>query len=360
MTTLPDAGKMYQALLKKDAAYEGLFFVGVKTTGVFCRPTCHARKPKRENVEFFPSIREALQFGYRPCRLCHPLELKGDVPEWLRPLLKEVEGDPDIKLQNHHLRERGLSPERVRRWFQKNHGVTFQAYLRMVRIGRAFGRIRQGDKVIEAAFDTGYESLSGFTDSFKKAVGFSPKEGRIRPLLVITRVLTPLGPMLAGATDAGLCLFEFVDRPMLPTQLKRIRHFFKTEPVPGTHPHLDAIQRQMAEYFEGKRTEFDVPLDVRGTPFQMKVWEGLLRIPYGALRSYGEQAALLGAPKSVRAVAKANGDNRIAIIIPCHRVVGSDGKLTGYGGGLWRKKYLLDLEARTLGARDLKLRKEES
>ena len=344
ITNLPDADTLYQALLRKDAGFEGLFFVGVRTTGVFCRPTCTARKPKKENVEFFPSAREALQYGYRPCRLCRPLGLKGEVPQWLRPLLEEIEGNPEVKLTNPHLKNRGLEPARVRRWFQKNHGMTFQTYLRTLKIGQAFGRIRQGDKVIDAAFDTGYGSLSGFAGSFKKTTGFSPRTSRTRPLVIVTRILTPLGPMLAGATDDGVCLLEFVDRRMLPTQLKRLKFYLKTEPVPGTHPHLDALQKQVAEYFEGTRRSFDLPLVLAGTPFQKKVWEGLTEIPYGVVRSYAEQAARLGVPKAVRAVAKSNGDNRISILVPCHRVVGSNGALTGYGGGLWRKKYLLDLE----------------
>lgn len=346
---LPDSETLYRALLRRDASFEGLFVVGVKTTGVFCRSTCTARKPKRENVEFFPSPREALQYGYRPCRLCRPLDMKGDAPTWLKPLLESIEADPDLRLPAGELRRRGLEPARVRRWFQRNHGMSFAAWLRALRVGRAFGRIRQGDKVVDTAFDTGYESLSGFTESFKKTTGFPPSAGRTRPLLLMARVLTPFGPMLAGAVDEGICLFEFADRRMLPTQMKRLRRHFNTEPVIGTHPHLDALQKQIGEYFEGRRTAFDVPLAPRGTPFQMEVWEGLRSIPYGATRSYAEQAARLGMPKAVRAVAKANGDNAIAILIPCHRVVGSDGRLTGYGGGLWRKKYLLDLEQKHKG-----------
>ena len=346
---LPDAETMYRALLRRDASYEGLFVVAVKTTGVFCRSTCTARKPKRENVEFFPSPREALQYGYRPCRLCRPLEMKGAAPGWLGPLLEEIEANPDLRLPAGELRRRGLEPGRVRRWFQRHFGMSFAAWLRALRVGRAFGRIRRGDKVIDAAFDTGYESLSGFTESFKRTTGFPPSDGRTRSLLVMTRILTPFGPMVAGAVEGGICLFEFADRRMLATQMKRLRRHFDTEPVLGTHPLLDQLRKEIAEYFDGTRTRFDVPLAPRGTPFQMKVWEGLRTIPYGTVRSYAEQAERLGMPKAVRAVAKANGDNGIAILIPCHRVVGSDGKLTGYGGGLWRKKYLLDLEQKHKG-----------
>ncbi|NIW78671.1 MAG: helix-turn-helix domain-containing protein, partial [Calditrichae bacterium] len=169
--TLPDEKTMYTALLNKDSNFEGIFFVGVKTTGIFCRPTCRARKPRQENVEFFYSTREALIHSYRPCKICNPLGFKGDVPRWLKPVLEEIQDNPAIRLKDSDLRARGIDPNRIRRWFKQNHGMTFQAYLRLIRIGNAFGKIKNGDKVIEAAFDSAYESLSGFTYSFKKSTG---------------------------------------------------------------------------------------------------------------------------------------------------------------------------------------------
>lgn len=345
---LPDQDKMYQALMNRDSSYEGIFVVAVKTTGIFCRPTCTARKPKKENVEFYASAREALHQGYRPCRICHPMGYQGEIPAWLKPLMEVIHSAPGIRLRDYDLRKRGIDPHRARRWFKRHHGMTFQAYLRTLRIGQAFGRIQYGDKVIEAAFDSGYESLSGFTESFKKTTGFSPNKSPDRTLVTVTRILTPLGPMLAGATDQGICLFEFVDRRMLETQLNRLKKRLKAELVPGNHPHFEKLNTQIEEYFAGTRLEFDVPLVLPGTPFQQQVWDILRTIPYGNTRSYQQQAELLGNPQAVRAVARANGDNRIAIIIPCHRVVGKNGKLTGYGGGLWRKKYLLDLERRNV------------
>jgi AraC family transcriptional regulator of adaptative response/methylated-DNA-[protein]-cysteine methyltransferase len=344
---LPDAETLYRALLRKDPSYEGIFVVGVRTTGVFCRPTCKARKPKKENVEFFTSPREALLNGYRPCKLCRPLAHRGELPEWLRPVIDEVDADPDARLRDRDLKARGVDPNRVRRWFKEHHGMTFHAYLRTLRIGRAFGRIRHGDKVIEAAFDSGYESLSGFADTFKKTTGFSPSKSGHGVLITVTRILTPLGPMLAGADDDGICLLEFVDRRMIETQIATLKKLLNAEMVPGSNPHFEALSRQIGEYFAGTRREFGLSLVLKGTPFQEEVWNGLLEIPYGTTRSYQEQADLLGKPRAVRAVARANGENRIAIIVPCHRVVGKDGKLRGYGGGLWRKRYLLDHEALT-------------
>lgn len=341
---LPDRKTMYSALLNKDSSFEGIFFVGVKTTGIFCRPTCTARKPKPENVDFFSTVKEALQYGYRPCKVCNPLQLNGEAPIWLKSLLKEIEEKQISRITNSYLKERNIDPARVRRWFKKNHGMTFQTYLRLLRVNKAFGQIKYGDKVLESAFDTGYESLSGFAEAFKKTTGFSPSKSKKKNIISVTRVLTPLGPMLAGATEEGICLLEFVDRRMLETQIKRLKKIFDAEFIPGENKYFDELNKQLTEYFEGKRKEFNLPLLLNGTDFQQKVWKELQKIPFGSTRSYQEQAVALDNPKAVRAVAKANGDNRISIIIPCHRVIGKNGQLVGYGGGMWRKRFLLNLE----------------
>jgi AraC family transcriptional regulator of adaptative response/methylated-DNA-[protein]-cysteine methyltransferase len=341
---LPDNETMYQALLNKDSQFEGVFFVGVKTTGIFCRPTCHARKPKRENVEFFNNVRQALAHGYRPCKLCRPVKLAGTPPEWLQPLLDEIEAAPLNRIKDSDLRQRGLKPEKVRRWFKANHGMTFQAYLRSIRINHAFGRIQYGETVTDNAFNAGYQSLSGFSDSFKKVTGISPNKSANHQIINITRILTPLGPMLAGAARDGICLLEFSDRRMLETQFSRLRKWFDAELVPGNSPYFESLSQQLEAYFKGELKDFDLPIAAPGTDFQKEVWKALLKIPYGETRSYKQIAALIQRPTAVRAVARANGDNRLAILIPCHRVIGDNGKLTGYGGGLWRKQYLLELE----------------
>lgn len=344
MEMLPSKNVMYNALLERDSSFEGIFFVGVKTTGIFCRPTCHAKKPKLQNIEFFDSAKDAMLKGYRACKLCHPLEVSGKFPEWLSPLMKEIDQNPSVRIKDYELRERGLDPARTRRWFKANMGMTFQAYLRTLRISNAFGKIKYGERVTEAAFSSDYESLSGFNSIFRKTTGFSPQSSRDKKLIMITRILTPLGPMLAGATENGICLLEFVDRKMIETQLKRIKRIYSAELVPGESGYFSDLNEQISEYFAGKRRVFDIPLEKEGTKFQEKVWNELLNIPYGKTRSYEQQATAIGNRNAVRAVAKANGDNRIAIIIPCHRVIGKDGSLTGYGGGIWRKQYLLDLE----------------
>ncbi|HAV77754.1 MAG TPA: XRE family transcriptional regulator [Anaerolineae bacterium] len=345
---LTDHETLYKALINRDSSFEGVFIAGVKTTGIFCRPTCTARKPKRENVEFFGSAQDALLHGYRPCRVCKPMEHKGAPPKWLKPLLDEVTNTPHYKLKDSDLRKRGFNPSRVRYWFKEQHGMTFQGYMRALRIGKAFGRIRHGSKVADTAFDSGYQSLSGFTDSFKKTADFPPSKSTENHIIPTTRILTPLGPMLAAATEYGICLLEFIDRRMLETEIKRLSKRLNARFVPGSSRFFDNLKDQLDGYFSGNRTSFDIPLVAPGTEFQKKVWAGLQTIPFGATCSYKQQAQAIGQPTAVRAVAKANGDNSIAILIPCHRVVGVNGELVGYGGGLWRKQYLLNHESGNL------------
>jgi AraC family transcriptional regulator of adaptative response/methylated-DNA-[protein]-cysteine methyltransferase len=348
MTDLPDEKTMYQALADRDAQFEGLFFLGVRSTGIFCRPGCPARKPKKENVDFFPAARDALLAGYRPCKRCRPMEPKDLTPPAIQRLLADMNADPQQRLKDADLHRYGLQPSQVRRWFKKHHGLTFQGYLRGLRIGRALGRINAGEKVIDSAFESGYESLSGFTGAFKKKMGRSPAHSAGAPVIFLARLVTPLGPMVAGAARQGICLLEFSDRRMLETQFARLEKRFHARLLPGPSEHLDALRRELDLYFQGRLREFKVPLVMEGTEFQEKVWRALLTIPYGQTRSYKQQAVMIGRPRAVRAVGRANGDNRIAIVVPCHRVIGEDGRLTGYGGGLWRKRFLLDLEQKNI------------
>jgi AraC family transcriptional regulator, regulatory protein of adaptative response / methylated-DNA-[protein]-cysteine methyltransferase len=334
----------YKALANKDPKYEGLFFAAVKTTGVFCLPTCRARKPKKENVEFFSTAKEAIANGYRPCKICRPLENPGEITDEIKSLLRELESNSSDKITDYSLKQKGIEPNRIRRWFLKNHGMTFHSYQRMLRINNALRNIKNGDKVIEAAFDSGYESLSGFQHTFKKVVAQNPSESKNGNVLSFERFSTPLGPMIVIGNEEGIYLLEFTDRRMLETELKQLEKHFKAAILPGTNKHIQELKKQLSEYFEGKRKQFTFPLKTFGTEFQKKAWDALLTIPYGKTRSYKQQAKIINHPKAVRAVGTANGCNRIAIVIPCHRVIGENGKLTGYGGGLWRKQWLLNHE----------------
>ena len=335
---------MYQASCDKNIEFEGVFWMGVKTTGIFCRPTCTARKPKPENVEFFENTKSAISKGYRPCKVCKPLDNPHETPENIQKILDELSENPELKFKDSDLIERNVEPATVRRWFLKHHGMTFHAFQRTFKINSAFKKLQQGENIVDTAFDSGYESLSGFNESFKNIVGTSPKNSKNQKIIDLKRIETPLGTMIACADESGISMLEFSERKSLNKELEDISKYFKANIIQGENPHFKTLEKELNDYFEGKIQEFTVPLSPVGTDFQKKVWEVLRTIPYGTTRSYQQQADILGNPKAVRAVANANGLNKISIIIPCHRVIGSNGTLTGYGGGIWRKQKLLELE----------------
>jgi AraC family transcriptional regulator of adaptative response/methylated-DNA-[protein]-cysteine methyltransferase len=352
MPELPSFDLMDKAFRERDTSFDGLFFAAVTTTGIFCRPSCPARKPLPGNVVFYSTAAEALFAGYRPCERCRPLAAAAD-PEWLSRLVARVEAKPGCRIRDGELRDQGLDPATVRRRFQARYGLTFQAYQRARRLAAAFEAIKKGGSIDEAVFEHGYESHSGFREAFARLFGDPP--GRAtngRPggaggggdFIRLAWIETPLGPLVAGAVDGGICLLEFTDRRMLEAQADALRSRFGLPAAPSPHPHLERLEIELGEYFARERKDFDLPISEPGTPFQELVWAALRQIPCGETRSYGELARAVGDPAAVRAVAQANGRNRVAILVPCHRVIGADGGLGGYGGGLWRKKRLLEIE----------------
>lgn len=342
--SLPSVRTMYRALSRRDAAYEGVFFTGVKTTGIFCRPTCKAKRPRSENVEFFPTVTEALHGGYRPCRLCRPMDGTKPVPPLVERLRRAVEESAEGRVSDKDLAAMGVEPSTARRQFKAYHGMTFHAYQRARRMGLALREVKSGKPVIDVQLGRGYESNSGFREAFARVFGTPPRGAKDAACLLARRIETPLGTMLALADDAGLRLLEFVDRRGLERELVVLRRRLKCAIVPGHHAILDATSLQLTEYFEGKRLEFTIPLAPVGSEFQLRVWTELGRIPPGRTRSYTEMAGRVGVANGRRAIARANGSNMLAIVIPCHRVIRANGDLCGYAGGIWRKQRLLDLE----------------
>jgi AraC family transcriptional regulator, regulatory protein of adaptative response / methylated-DNA-[protein]-cysteine methyltransferase len=344
MKTLPPVKEMERATRHRDVSYDGVFFLAVRTTGVFCRPSCPARKPLRSNVEYYTSSREAVFAGYRPCKRCRPMETNGIPPDWVATLFSAIEKRPTDRYSDAHLHSIGIEPARARRFFLKNYGMTFQAYCRARRLGKSFEQIRLGANLDDVALGYGYNSHSGFREAFAKTFGAAPGRSKGSDCIVTAWVESPFGPLLAAATSEGICLLEFTDRRRLDHQFSRLRKYFRCSIVPGENPHLVQLKQQLAEYFEGNRKRFSLKLFYPGTPFEQKVWNVLLTIPYGTTVSYEDIAKIVGSPNASRAVGRANGFNRISIVIPCHRVINKNGELGGYGGGLWRKKMLLDLE----------------
>ena len=342
MIELPSAPEMERAYKASDRSYDGIFFLAVRTTGIFCRPSCPARKPYPRNVQYYASAKEAIFAGFRPCKRCHPLE--SNAPNWITGLLTHVDNDPTARYSDTFLRSIKIDPTRARRYFQKNYGMTFQAYCRGRRLGKALEQIRLGVDLDDVALGYGYNSHSGFREAFTRTFGNPPGRSRSAECIVTAWIESPLGPLLAGATSKGICLLEFTDRRMLDAQFTSLRKYFACAIVPGENHHIKQLKKELNEYFRGSLTKFKVALVYPGSPFQQRVWKELLRIPHGKTVSYEEIAHRIGSPTAQRAVGHANGLNRIAIVIPCHRVVNKNGELGGYGGGLHRKQKLLDLE----------------
>jgi AraC family transcriptional regulator of adaptative response/methylated-DNA-[protein]-cysteine methyltransferase len=340
---------MLRAFEAKDPEFDGVFFVAVKTTNVFCRPVCRAKPARPENVEFFPSAAEAMYHGYRPCKLCRPLDAGQRPPEVVDRLMKLIDASPETRLRERDLRELKIDPSTARRQFKSYCRMTFSAYQRARRMGTALREVRSGSPLVSAQVGAGYESSSGFRDAFARLFGTGPSNGQSICVLTSRWIDTPLGAMLAIASDDGVALLDFADRKGLERAILHVRSRFgaRGQPaviVPGPHEHLDHLERELAEYFSGAREDFTVPLVPRGSEFERRAWDYLRSIEYGQTRSYLDEAKALGNPRAVRPVGRANGMNYIAILIPCHRVIASNGDLTGYGGGLARKRWLIDHE----------------
>ncbi len=344
MKSLPSARTMYQAVVRRDPGYEGVFFTAVKTTGIFCRPTCRAKRPKPENVEFFPTITEALHGGYRPCRLCRPMDTTKPVPPLVEKLRRAVETSADGRITDKELTAMGVEPSTARRQFKSYHGMTFHAYQRARRMGLALRDVKVGRPVIDVQLRQGYESTSGFRDAFTRIFGQTPRDAKEGHCLLAQRIETPLGTMLAIADEEGLRLLEFADRRGLERELAGLRRRLKCAIVPGSNATLEETVRQLGRYFAGESLAFDLPLAPVGSAFQLRVWTELQTIKPGETRSYSGMAAKLEVPKGPRAIGRANGSNMLALVIPCHRVIRADGTLCGYAGGLWRKQRLIEHE----------------
>ena len=272
------------------------------------------------------------------------MHANGSPPEWVQPLLQLAETGQNRRVKEADVRELGIEPARARRYFMQQYGMTFHAYCRAHRMAGALESIRNGVTLDDVIGESGYESHSGFRDAFRRVFGDAPVRTRNGDCVLASWLETPIGPMVAGATRDGICLVEFTDRRMLETQLLTVRKRFRCTVVPGTNDHLEQLRNELARYFAAELVRFTVPLVYPGTPFEERVWNELLKIPYGETRSYEDIATAVGTPGASRAVGAANGRNRICIVIPCHRVINKNGTLSGYGGGVWRKRILLESE----------------
>ncbi len=347
-STLDDA--RWAAFVARDAAFDGQFFVSVATTGIYCRPSCPARRPKREHVRFYETAAEAEAAGFRPCKRCKPNQPSlfqqhaEKIAEACR-LIETAEEEPKLDAL---ARAVDLSPYHFHRIFKSALGVTPKAYATAHRNKRVREELSRSTTVTEAIYGAGFNSNGRFYATSSEVLGMSPSQFRSGgPDAEINFAIaeSSLGLVLVAASEKGVCAIFFGDDP--ESLARDLKKQFPRARLTGDDPAFEQLASKVIGFVEDPSIGLDLPLDIRGTAFQHRVWEALRRIPVGSTASYAEIAKAIGAPKATRAVARACGSNRIAVAIPCHRVIGSDGSLTGYRGGIERKRALLAKEAKS-------------
>ena len=344
--------KCWRAVLEKDKTQDGTFFLGVLTTGIYCRPSCPARKPLRKNVRFYEAAADAERDGLRACVRCRPASRTDEDPDRARieAMCQYIRENANAPIKLDELgRRSGLSRFHLQRTFKKITGVTPKQYAESVRVAALKGHLRSSRSVTDAVYDAGFGSSSRVYERADTRLGMTPAEYRAggrNVSISYASAGTAVGRIMIGATDRGLCFVQFGESG--EELLDKLR---------GEYPaaHFEAMKKPyseqwrlwidaLARHLDGGTPRIDLPLDIRATAFQMKVWQYLQTIPYGEVQSYSEVAAGIGHPGSARAVAQACAMNRVAIAIPCHRVIRGNGELGGYRWGLERKRALLDRE----------------
>jgi AraC family transcriptional regulator of adaptative response/methylated-DNA-[protein]-cysteine methyltransferase len=334
----------WQQVLARDARQDGRFVFAVRTTGVYCRPSCPSRRPRRESVEFFADPRTAERAGYRACLRCNPTEVSAQAQyvTRARQLLDDAEGVVTLAQLSKQV---GLSPFHLQRLFKRATGLSPREYQSARRMQQVKAELRKGGDVTTALYEAGFSSPSRLYENARQQLGMTPgtyRRGGAGATITFSIVPTPLGHMLVAATEQGLCAVRFGE------SATGLEQDLRTEFHAANLHRDDTAMRRYVEpllaSLSGDNTTIDLPLDVRATAFQKKVWESLQQIPRGETRSYSEVAREIGEPDAVRAVARACASNPVALAVPCHRVIRSDGDLAGYRWGVERKKKLLQQE----------------
>ncbi len=336
---------LWEAVLARDRSFDGSFVFAVLSTGIYCRPSCPARRPKRDRVSFFQIPEAAEQAGFRACRRCHPRTAGVSDPQvtLVQAVCQFLESSQDSVVTLSDLsRQFDVSAFYLQRTFKSLMGITPRQFVEARRISGFKRRIRDGSGIAAATYDSGFGSSSRIYERVDAALGMTPATyGRGGQNAVISYTVTPspLGQLLVAKTERGVCAVKLGDT--VPGLEKELRAEF---PLALMQRNDDGLQEEVVgilDHLEGKAPRLDLPLDIRATAFQWRVWQELRRIPYGATRSYADVANALGQPKAVRAVARACATNPVALVVPCHRVIGKNQKLTGYRWGVERKRALL-------------------
>ena len=334
----------WQQVMARDARQDGRFVFAVRTTGVYCRPSCPSRRPRRSSVEFFANPQQAERAGYRACLRCKPTEISAQARAVIRArqLLDEADGIMTLAELSKRV---GVSPFHLQRLFKRATGLSPREYQSARRMQQLKHGLRKGDDVTTALYDAGFGSPSRLYEKSSQQLGMTPgtyRRGGAGITIQFAIISSPLGRMLVAATSRGLCAVRFGESA---TELEHgLREEFGAAEIQRDEAALQPYLGPLLASLRGENTTMELPLDVRATAFQKKVWDELRRIPRGETRSYSEVAHAIGGDKSVRAVARACASNPVAIAVPCHRVVRSDGDISGYRWGVDRKKKLLAQE----------------
>jgi AraC family transcriptional regulator of adaptative response/methylated-DNA-[protein]-cysteine methyltransferase len=335
-----DPDTAWAAFMRRDRSWDGRVIGAVHTTGIYCKPSCPARRPKRENVTFYSSAGEARAAGFRACMRCKPDEVGRDreaIAQAVK-LIEQAEEAPNLAQLSAAV---GYAPHHFQRLFKRDLGVSPAEYARGLRNRRSEAALKANGRVTDAVYDAGYSGPSSFYSDAKERLGMTPsawRDGGRGETIRWTHFDSPLGQMLIAATGKGICRLTFDDTE------ESLRRLFPNATIVEDAGGLKQLVEGALAAIERPLAMPDLPIDVAGTAFQEAVWRELRKIPAGETRSYADIAAAIGHPKAVRAVGSANGDNHICVLIPCHRVIRSDGTLGGYGGGIERKKKLLASE----------------
>jgi AraC family transcriptional regulator of adaptative response/methylated-DNA-[protein]-cysteine methyltransferase len=342
-----DQDTMWEAVLARDSRFDGQFVFAVRSTRVYCRPSCPSRRPRPDRVAFFPLPEAAEQAGFRACLRCHPdsSEMLDPQVKMVRETCRFIEQDPESSANLDALSRRlGISSFHLQRTFKSLMGITPRQFAESCRTNRFKSSVRGGETVTGALYEAGYGSSSRLYEKANAELGMTPgtySRAGCAVSIGFTIAQSPLGHLLVAATDKGVCSVKLGDRP---AELERdLRKEFAAAEI-NSSTSLSETVNQILKHLEGDQPHLDLPLDIRATAFQRQVWEVLRSIPYGSTRSYSDIAKEIGKPKAVRAVARACATNPVAVVIPCHRVIREDKSLGGYRWGLKRKKELLAKE----------------
>ena len=340
MMPMIDDEEAWAAFERRDRRWDGRVIGAVSTTGIYCKPSCPARRPKREHVEFFADGDAARAAGYRACLRCKPDEVGRDREAVARAvkLMAQAEDTPRL---DELAAAVGYAPHHFQRLFTREMGVSPAAYARGLRSGKAQQNLSKDKSVTEAIYDSGYAAPSRFYADAKDRMGMTPsawRDGGRGETIRYAMLDTPLGQILVAATNKGICRLTFDE------DVASLKRRFPNADIQPADTAMASLISGVLQAIETPAAAHDLPIDVAGTAFQEAVWRELRKIPVGETRSYADIAAAIGDPKATRAVGTANGSNPVAVLVPCHRVIRSDGTLGGYAGGLDRKRKLLAAE----------------